>query len=223
MTELELEEKSKEKRTTRTKKSQITLQIAGGAIFGALSTVVAIILSPVINASRIAGWEIALFDPTSWIWIICFLVFGTIAGTVSCITGSFGLLLIDPTGIGAAFKFFATIPLIIIPNLLFRIRKKSEFTSQTFKKGKNYIVCGLSSTAVRIVAMYIMNFIFFATIWAGWFNFMNLEVIALGNVTGLAAVLIFIPIINLYTSALDLVIPYSIVYGSKLDEQFEIW
>jgi len=212
-----------EKKAVRSKKTQFTLQIAGGAIFGALSTVVAIILSPIINASRIEGWGIALFDPTSWIWIICFLTFGTISGIVSCITGSFGLLIIDITGIGPAFKFFATIPLIIIPNLIFRLRKKSVFTSQTLKKPKNYAVCGIISTTVRIGLMFILNFIFFATIWADFFEYMNLEVIGLANITGLSAILIFTPILNLYTSALDLVIPYFIVYGSKLDEKFEIW
>ncbi|GAG44979.1 unnamed protein product, partial [marine sediment metagenome] len=85
----------------RTVKSQLTIKIAGGAIFGALSAVVAFVISPIINASKISAlWGMALFDPTSWIWIICFLIFGPLAGVISSVIGSFGLLIIDLNPIG---------------------------------------------------------------------------------------------------------------------------
>ncbi|NVM35106.1 MAG: hypothetical protein HWN81_05890 [Candidatus Lokiarchaeota archaeon] len=207
----------------RSKKSNFRIQLAGGAIFGALSTVVALILSPIINASRIQGWGIALFDPTSWVWIICFLIFGIRAGIICSVTGSFGLLIIDPTGIGPAFKFFATIPHIIIPYLILKWREKGLLTSQKLKDPKIFSFSGAISIVVRIGAMLILNFIFVATIWADFFEYINLEVIGFANITGISAILIFTPIINLYTGVLDLVVPYILVFGAKLDEKFGFW
>ena len=211
--------KQGELEVVRTKRSQLTIQIAGGAIFGALSAVVAFVLSPIINASRIPGWLIAMFDPVSWVWIICFLIFGVYAGLMSSITGSFGLLIIDPSGwVGPIFKFFATIPLILIPYFIFKLKE-----SQKLKNPRNYAFSGVVSIAVRIVAMLGLNLLFFATIWSAWFLSMNLEVIGIANITGLSAILIFTPIINLYTSVLDLLIPYFLVFGLKLDEKFGFW
>ncbi|MEJ2249016.1 MAG: hypothetical protein P8Y97_05065 [Candidatus Lokiarchaeota archaeon] len=174
---IEFDEDTIEKSTVRSKASQRTLQIAGGAIFGALSTIIAIVLGPVINASRIQGWGFALFDPTSWVWITCFLIFGPLAGVISSITGSFGLLIIDPTGIGPAFKFFATIPHIIIPIIIIKIWKSVQLNSESLGKLKVYVTTGILSIGIRIIAMLALNFIFFATIWKNFFQYMNLEVI----------------------------------------------
>lgn len=203
----------------RSRSSQLTTHIAGGAIFGGLSTVVSFVLSPIINASRIPGWEIAMFDPTSWVWVICFLIFGVYAGLICCATGSIGLLLIDPSGwVGPLFKFCATVPLILIPYFIFKLKD-----SKKLKNPKNYIVSGIVSTTIRVVIMLGLNLLFFVTIWSEFFEYMDLEIIGLGNITGLSAVLIFNPIINFYTSVLDLVVPYFLVFGSKIDEKFEFW
>ena len=212
-----------ETKVTRSKKSNFLIEIAGGAIFGALSTVIAIVISPIINASRIQGWGIALFDPTSWIWIICFFIFGIRAGIICSITGSFGLLIIDPTGVGPAFKFFATIPHIIIPYLILKWREKGVTTSQKLKDLKLFSFSGVVSILVRIGAMLILNLVLVATIWADFFEYINLEIIGLANITGISAILIFTPIINLYTGVLDLVVPYILVFGAKLDEKFGLW
>jgi riboflavin transporter FmnP len=213
------EVKSGEIEVVRTKRTNLIIQIAGGAIFGGLSAVVSFVLSPIINASRIPGWQIAMFDPTSWIWIICFLIFGPLAGLISCATGSVGLLLIDPSGwVGPLFKFTATVPLILIPYFVFKLKD-----SQKLKKPRNYIFSGVASTAVRILAMLGLNLLFFTTIWSAFFQFMSLEILGLGNITGLTAVLIFAPIINFYTSVLDLVVPYLLVFLPKIDEKFDFW
>ena len=217
--------KTGEIEVVRSKKSELILQLSGGAIFGALSTVLAVVLSPIINASRIANWGIAMFDPTSWIWIICFLIFGSYAGLTSCLTGSFGLLLIDPSGwIGPVFKFCATAPLIIIPYLMLNLREKNVTNSLKVKNPPTCALTGFISILVRIVLMIGMNFLFFVTVW-GIENlpYANLEVLGLGDITGVTAVYIFTPIINLYAGALDLAVPYFLVFGSKLDEKFGFW
>lgn len=211
--------------TVRSKSSELILQLAGGAIFGALSTVMAIMLKPIIDASRITGWGIAMFDPTSWVWIICFLVFGLYAGLISCVTGSFGLLLIDPSGwVGPVFKFSATVPLIIIPYLILKLWERDTTNSLKLKDPKNYVITGGLSIAIRIVVMIFMNYLFFITVWGiENLDYVTLEVLGLGEITGKTAVLIFTPIINLYAGALDLAIPYFLVFGSKLDEKFGFW
>ncbi|MFX1488172.1 MAG: hypothetical protein ACFFBI_03430 [Promethearchaeota archaeon] len=208
----------------RSKSSNYLIQIAGGAIFGALSTVMAIVLSPIINSSRIQGWGIALFDPTSWVWVICFLIFGPLAGLISCVTGSFGLMIIDPTGIGPAFKFFATIPMIIVPYFILKLKKEGVKESKILKKPVNYTVAGIIAIIIRIVLMLIMNFLFLVTVWGlESLPYINLSVIGLGNITGVEALLIFTPLINLYTGALDLAVPYLLVFGPKLDEKVGFW
>jgi len=219
------EVKPGEMEVVRSKSSELILQLAGGAIFGALSTVMAVVLAPIINASRITGWGIAMFDPTSWVWIICFLIFGTYAGLISCATGSFGLLLIDPSGwIGPVFKFCATVPLIIIPLLILKLWEREATNSLKVKNPRNYIITGGLSIAIRIVVMIGLNYLFFITVW-GLENlpYVSLEVLGLGEITGKTAVLIFTPIINLYAGALDLAVPYFLVFGSKLDEKFGFW
>jgi hypothetical protein len=45
----------------------------------------------------------------------------------------------------------------------------------------------------------------------------------LPEVTGLTAVIIGAPFINAWQSGLDLIIPYIIIFGGKLDQRFEIW
>ncbi len=200
--------KQGELEVVRSKRSQLTIQIVGGAIFGALSIVLALVLNPIINASRIQAWGFALFDPTSWVWIIGFLIFGPIAGIISAVVGSFGLLIIDPTGIGPAFKFTATIPLIIIPTLLLKLWKTGTTNSKKLKDPKKYIFTGVISVVVRIGVMLIFNIVFF--------------LVAFGGVD-VPFVVVVVLIINTYTSVLDLVIPYLLVYLPNLDEKFEFW
>lgn len=200
--------KQGELEVVRSKKSQLTIQIAGGAIFGALSTVLAIVLSPIINASRIQAWGFALFDPTSWVWIISFLIFGPIAGVISSVVGSFGLLIMDPTGIGPAFKFTATISLIIVPTLLLKLWKAGTTNSKKLKDPKKYIITGVISIVVRIGVMLIFNIVFFLVV----VGFVDLPF-----------VVTVVLIVNTYTSVLDLTIPYLLVFLPKLDEKFEFW
>jgi hypothetical protein len=202
------EANQEEVQVTRTKRSQLTIQIVGGAIFGALSTVLAIVLSPLINASRIQAWGFALFDPTSWVWIISFLIFGPTAGVISSIVGSFGLLIMDPTGIGPAFKFTATISLIIVPTLLLKLWKTGIINSKKLKDPKNYVMVGIISILVRIGVMLVFNILFF--------------IVAFGGVD-MAFVVPVVLIVNTYTSVLDLVVPYLLVFLPKLDEKFEFW
>jgi riboflavin transporter FmnP len=207
-----------EKETFLAYKSLKTIQIAGAAIFGALSVVISALTTPIIP--RIPGWGMAIFDPVSIIWIICFLIFGPIAGLLCCAIGAFGLLLFDPTGIGPLFKFIATIPLVIIPTLVLKLfkRKERELNSPKLKNTKNYAFTGILALIVRIVLMIIANVIFFM-FFANLFEWAE----APGTIQAWIFIIIFAIVVNAYQGALDLIIPYLLVYKTDLDEKFEIW
>ena len=79
---VDLESKlSDEEKSVMTKRSRITLEITGAALFSALSIVVGTFLTPTLtNLLRVPGWFIAIIDLISLIWVVCFLLFGARAG-----------------------------------------------------------------------------------------------------------------------------------------------
>ncbi|MFX0024108.1 MAG: hypothetical protein ACFE9S_17405 [Candidatus Hermodarchaeota archaeon] len=213
-----------EKEAIRSTSSQILIELAGAAIFGALSVVVGAFLAP--NIPRIAGWFIAIVDPISIIWVACFLIFGVRAGLLCSVVGAVGLMPFDPTGwIGPSMKLAATISLIIIPITLLKLYKREPgiINSQKLREPRNYVINGLLGTVLRIVVMEILNIIAYLTAFAAYADFISLEFLGLPQVTGMTAILIGAPLINAWQSALDLLIPYLLVFTTKLDEKFEIW
>jgi riboflavin transporter FmnP len=213
-----------EKEAIRSSSSQLLIELAGAAIFGALSVVVGAFLAP--NIPRIAGWFIAIVDPISIIWVACFLIFGVRAGLLCSVVGAVGLMPFDPTGwIGPSMKLAATISLIIIPIILLKLYKREPgiINSQKLKEPKNYVINGLLGTVLRIVVMEILNIIAYLTAFAAYAGLISLEFLGLPQVTGMTAILIGAPLINAWQSILDLLIPYLLVFTTKLDEKFEIW
>ncbi|MFW9827083.1 MAG: hypothetical protein ACFFEY_05615 [Candidatus Thorarchaeota archaeon] len=213
-----------EKEVIRSISSQIIIELAGAAIFGALSVVAGAFLAP--NIPRIAGWFIAIIDPISIIWITCLLIFGVRAGILCSIIGAVGLMPFDFTGwIGPSMKLVATLSLIIIPIIFLKLYKREVNIkgSQKLKKTRNYITYGVLGTVVRIVIMEILNVIVYLTVFALYADFITLQFLGLPQITGMTAILIGAPLINAWQSLLDLLIPYLLVFTTKLDEKFEIW
>ncbi len=193
---------------TLTKKSQLTIQIVGGAIFGALSLVFSLYVVPYLPRTP-EGF--AYFDPVSIIWVTSFLIFGPLAGILSCVIGMVVLFPFDPfTPIGPLMKFSATFSLIIIPILLLYLfkRQAGERMSQKLKKPKIYIIYGALGVLVRIIVMIILNIIVY---------------LAFYGPAGLEYWIILVILLNALTSLWDLLVPYLLVYTTKLDEKFEIW
>ncbi|MFX1388976.1 MAG: hypothetical protein ACFE9Z_02805 [Promethearchaeota archaeon] len=204
--------------------SQIIIELAGAAIFGALSIVAGVFLAP--NIPRIAGWFIAIIDPISIIWIVCLLLFGVRAGILCSIVGAVGLIPFDPTGwIGPSMKLVATISLIIIPIIFLKLYKKESGikSSQKLKKPRNYIIYGALGTTLRIIIMEILNVIVYLTVFFSYAGYISLEFLGLPQITGMTAILIGAPLINVWQSILDLIIPYLLIFTTKLDLKFEIW
>ena len=213
-----------EREVSFSRKTHLTLEIAGSAIFGALSIVFSLFITPIIP--RIEGWGIAIIDPISIIWMICFLIFGVRAGLSCCIIGTFGLMWVDPfTPIGPMMKFAATVPLIIVPAIFLKLsrRVKNTHKSSILKEVKNYALCGFLGVLIRIGLMLLFNIWIFLTIFAGFLNYTNLGFIGLPDVSGWTAIFLGVIIINAETSLWDLLIPYLVVFSTRLNEKFFIW
>jgi len=215
---------SEEKESQMSKESQIVLQISGAALFGALSFVVSVFTTSILP--RIPGWGIAIIDPVSIIWIMCFLIFGAKAGILCIAIGTFGLMFFDPfTPIGPLMKFSATFALIIVPILFLRLYRSEEGirNSQKIKNPRNYVVYGLLGVILRIGVMIIANYLLFTTILSGSLVYVSLDFIGLPSVSGWTAIIIGVILINAETSLWDLIIPYIVVFGFKIDQKFAIW
>jgi riboflavin transporter FmnP len=200
---------SEEKQAFMARRSQLTLQIVGAAIFGALSLVMSVTIVPFLPRTPEG---LAYFDPISIIWVTCFLIFGPYAGILCCIIGTITLFPFDPfTPIGPLMKFAATFSLIIVPITLLKLYKKVEGVKQSekLKNRKNYVIYGTLGAVFRIVVMIVLNIIVYLNFY--------------GGTAGLEAWLIAVILINALTSIWDLLFPYLIVFGGKLDEKFEIW
>ncbi|GAH80938.1 unnamed protein product [marine sediment metagenome] len=217
------EQISEERETQMSKSSQLVLQIAGAALFGALSIVVAAFTTQIIP--RIPGWGIAIIDPVSIIWIMCFLIFGARSGLLCCVLGTFGLMIGPYASIGPLMKFSATVALIIVPIMFLKLYKTEEGVRniQKIKNLRNYIVYGIIGIILRIVIMMILNFLLFITLYTDALAFVDLSFMWLPDISGWTAVIIGVIIINAGMSVLDLVIPYLIVFGLKIDKKFVIW
>lgn len=194
--------------TFLSKKTRFTIQIVGGAIFGALSLVFSLYVVPYLPRTP-EGF--AFFDPVSIIWVTCFLIFGPLAGILCSIIGMVVLFPFDPfTPIGPLMKFSATFSLMIVPILLLYIfkHKKGERMSQKLKEPKTYILYGALGVVLRIVVMVFLNIIVYLSFYGS---------------DGLEYWIILVILLNSLTSLWDLLFPYLLVFTSKLDEKFEIW
>ena len=215
---------SEERETQMSKSSQLVLQIAGAALFGALSIVISAFTTPILP--RVPGWGIAIIDPVSIIWVMCFLIFGARSGLLCCVLGSFGLMPFDPFApIGPLMKLSATVALIIIPIMFLKLYKSREGIRniQKIKNYRNYIAYGIFGIILRIGIMMIFNYLLFITLFADALAFVDLSFIGLPDVSGWTAVIIGVILINAETSVWDLLIPYLIVFGLKIDKKFAIW
>jgi riboflavin transporter FmnP len=225
MTDLTQEHSTEEKETVMSKSSRIVLQISGAALFGALSLVISAVTTNIVP--RIPGWGIAFIDPVSIIWVMCFLVFGAKSGMLCCVIGTFGLMPFDRSLpiIGPLMKFSATFALIIVPILLLKLYRYEEGVkkSQKIKNPRNFIVFGIFGVLFRIGVMMIANYLLFITVLADALPYVSLDFLGLPGVTGWTAIIIVVIFINAETSLWDLLIPYVIVFGAKIDQKFSIW
>ncbi|MBD3352357.1 MAG: hypothetical protein GF364_12795 [Candidatus Lokiarchaeota archaeon] len=198
-------------------RSNLIIKIAGSAIFSALSYVVQWAFKPIVDAFRIPGWEMTWFDPVSIIWIMAFFIFGYEAGFLTTIIGSLLLLLTDPAAwLGPLMKFTATIPLIIVPLVVMKLRRKT-LTSENLLEKKNIILSWFGSVSIRVPVMMLMNYIAIIYLLPLILPFpispadFNLDYLGLPAVNGWFAVFITVIIANTIQTVWDIGGAYLIV------------
>ncbi len=201
-----MSEETQEIETVRSAKSQLTLKIVGAAIFGGLSIAISFIAAFIPRHPL----GFAYFDPVSIIWVLCFQLFGPLAGILCSIIGMLGLMPFDPFApLGPFLKFAATIPMIIGPTIILKLYKKDGYGSEKLKNPKKYAIVGVLSILLRLGIMIPLNIIVYPYIT--------------GSMEGIGGWILFAFVFNILQSIWDLLIPYLIVFKGKLDEKFEIW
>ncbi|MFX1293473.1 MAG: hypothetical protein ACFFD2_01250 [Promethearchaeota archaeon] len=189
--------------------------MAGAAIFGALGAVIAFLTSPYLP--RVPGWGIAWIDPVSIIWVICFFIFGAAAGILCCFIGTVALMFVDPwVPIGPMMKLAATLPMILIPFIILKLKKKWNYASKTLK-GKKIIPLTIISIAVRLLVMFGANVLLFILVFGGIGS-----ATPLWGLEGIWVILVVVVVINTLQSIWDILIPWLIVYPTNI-YQYATW
>lgn len=195
---------------TTGKANSIIIKIAGAGLFSTLSLLVSLLTTSVIPRF---GWGLAWFDPVSVIWILAFFVFGYESGIITSVVGMFLLFPFDPFApFGPIFKFTATIPLIIVPFIIEKIRKHpitSDYTLKFRNLGFNWLVALL----VRLILMIPLNIIAIATIFSDWkiWDTHTLGFIGLNSLGGWMAIVITVIFSNIIQSISDYLVPIALI------------
>jgi len=197
------------------------LDIAGASIFGALS--IALSFSATF-IPRIPGWYIALFDPISLIWLLSFLIFGPRAGLLTMVVGTIGLMPFDPTvWLGPMMKFASTIWLVVIPWAFTRMRTQRALTGEDLRKWKNYVPSMLLAWAIRCVVMVGANILVLKAMMPFLIDGLSLEWLGFKDVVGLEAVAVTVVLVNTLQTLADAIIPYILVFASRIYDRFAIY
>ena len=188
--------------------------MVGAAIFGALGAVVAFMTAPYLP--RLA-WGIAWIDPVSIIWVSCFFIFGAAAGILCCFIGTVALMFVDPfTPVGPVMKLLATLPMILIPFIILKLKKSWNYSSIELK-GKKIIPLTFASIAVRLIIMFPANILVFIFMFGG--------VESAGSLWGLEGIWVILAVvivINTLQGIWDIAISWLIVYPTKI-YQYATW
>jgi hypothetical protein len=185
--------------------SENVKKVALAGIMASLSLAAAPIASVI---PRIPGWDIALFDPVSFFWIIAFLVGGIWVGMISVFAGTLGLFLFDPSVVGPIFKLLATLPMIVIPWLAVKFRGQDQ-GGICLAGPRLFSSAMIIATLVRLLIMIPTNLvmvpILYGPVWTAEF------------------IVTYALILNLSQSLWDSLIPYVTVHLSPIFERFGMW
>ncbi len=183
--------------------------MAGAAIFGSLGAVVAFLTAPYLP--RMPGWGIAWIDPVSIIWVTCFFIYGAAAGILCCFIGTVALMFVDPwVPIGPIMKLAATLPMILIPFILLKLKKDWDYSSEALK-GKKIIPLTLIAIVIRLFIMFGANILVFILTFGGIES-----APLLWGLEGIWVILVVVVVINTLQGIWDILIPWLLVYPTKI-------
>ncbi|MHA1426311.1 MAG: hypothetical protein ACTSQI_09975 [Candidatus Helarchaeota archaeon] len=204
------------------------IMIAAAAIFGAISMALSPITGSIPKIS--VGWGMSILDPISIIWLISFLIFGWKAGLLTSLIGVLGITLFSPEPVawlGALMKFAATIPFIIVPALLAKLR---NYEARDFKSLKLYGTSSSLAILLRLAIVIPMNIFFAIGLYGAFFgmsfqqvvDYMTLWLAPIG-LSGWGAIILTIAVLNIWQSMWDILVPYLVVYPTKIGENYATW
>ena len=218
-TTLDVSEPNQEEREVpKNYQKKLTIEIAGAAIFGALSIALSYLSTPYIP--RVA-WGLAYFDPVSIIWIMSFLIFGFRAGLLTSVIGTLGLMPFDSFApIGPLMKFGSTVWFILFPYLYVRLKLKSAPSGKDIKKLQNYIPSVILAWLIRCIVMTVINYLLLTYVYI--FP-VDLEWLGLSQISRVWVIIITVFLLNTIQSLFDIIIPYLLVFSTKIYDRFEIY
>lgn len=193
--------------TTQMKTQSIIIKIVGGAIFGAISLVISLLTDGLLPE---VPWGLQWFDPVSIIWILSFFIFGYEAGLLTSTIGMVLLFITDEYAayLGPLFKFLATVPLIVVPLIMEKLRKH-PLTSEHSLNLKNLISNWIVAVVVRLVIMVGFNLFAVLVLFPEFSGI--LSVYSFGSLSGMWAFIITVVLINFLQSISDYLIPSALV------------
>ncbi|MHA1775676.1 MAG: hypothetical protein ACTSWC_02815 [Promethearchaeota archaeon] len=210
---------STERKTKEMSNRTLNLEIAGAAIFSALSIALSYTATFI---PRIPGWYIAWFDPVSLIWIAAFLIFGFRAGLITAIIGTIGLAPFDPTiWIGPVMKFLSTIWFIVIPYYWMRLQRKS-LTHENLKVPKNYFPPMIIAWILRVILMVFLNIVILKYMF-NVLDYMTLGWLGFNATTGVIAVVVTVIFINTLQTLFDVLLPYFVVFKTPIQKTLSVY
>ena len=212
------EPNQEEREVPKNYQKKLTIEIAGAAIFGALSIALSYLSTPYIP--RVA-WGLAYFDPVSIIWIMSFLVFGFRAGLLTSVIGTLGLMPFDSFApIGPLMKFGSTVWFILFPYLYARLKLKSAPSGKDIKKLQNYIPSVILAWLIRCIVMTVINYLLLTYVII---IPVDLEWLGLSQISRVWVIIITIFLLNTIQSLFDSIVPYLLIFSTKIYDRFEIY
>ncbi len=197
-------------------------ELAASTILGTLS--ILFVLLPDVRLP----WGMAALDFIAVPWVIAFLLLGLKAGFLTSVIGTLGIFFFSEEAvpfIGATMKFSASIPLIIIPAVIFNL-SRFRLHNETVRMKKIYVFSMGIAIVVRCFVTMFLNYYWAIPLmfglnpidvpasfnWFFWGSPMNPH--------PLTYYVLGISLWNTWQGIIDVVVAWLIVYPTKLYKQY---
>ncbi len=212
-------------RNRKSQSSPFTLparELAASTVLGTLS--ILFVLLPDVRLP----WGMAALDFIAVPWVIAFLLFGLKVGFLTSVIGTLGIFFFSEESvplIGATMKFSASIPLIIIPAVIFNL-SRFRLHNEAVKMKKVYALSMGIAVVVRCFVTMFLNYYWAIPLmfglnpvdvpasfnWFFWGDPMNPH--------PLTYYVLGISLWNTWQGIIDAVVAWLIVYPTKLYKQY---
>jgi riboflavin transporter FmnP len=197
-------------------------ELAASTLLGALS--IFFVFLPDVRLP----WGMAALDFIAVPWIIAFLLFGLKAGFLTSVMGTLGIFFFSEESVpvvGATMKFSASVPLIIIPAVIFSL-SRFRFYNDAAKMKKVYAFSMGIAIVVRCFVTMFLNYYWAIPLmfglnpvdvpasfnWFFWGSQMDPHL--------LTYYVLGVSLWNTWQGIIDAVIAWLIVYPTKLYKQY---